>query len=123
MTQHQMPSDPIADIIAERERQKSVEGWTAEHDDEHHAGQLAEAAACYASPTAMDRTKAVAHHWTDASRYGDASPDPVGTVEVPASWPWDGQWWKPQDQRRDLIKAGALILAELERLDRAEPTP
>ena len=28
-------------------------------------------------------------------------------------------WWKPTDCRRDLVKAGALILAEIERLDRA----
>ena len=34
-------------------------------------------------------------------------------------WPFTLAWWKPvQDNRRNLIKAGALILAELERLDR-----
>ncbi|MNC99215.1 hypothetical protein D3C83_174210 [compost metagenome] len=49
--------------------------------------------------------------------------DPVelmgeGTLEM--SWPWEGCWWKPTGRRRDLVKAGALILAEIERLDRAE---
>jgi hypothetical protein len=34
-------------------------------------------------------------------------------------WPWDRKWWKPKDRRRDLVRAGALILAEIERLDRA----
>ena len=34
-------------------------------------------------------------------------------------WPWDREWWKPTTQRRDLVKAGALILAEIERIDRA----
>jgi hypothetical protein len=34
-------------------------------------------------------------------------------------WPWDRKWWKPTDRRRDLVKAAALILAEIERLDRA----
>jgi hypothetical protein len=29
------------------------------------------------------------------------------------------EWWKPTNRRRDLVKAGALILAEIERLDRA----
>lgn len=38
---------------------------------------------------------------------------------MPVSWPWDFQWFKPSDDRRNLVKAGALILAELERLDRA----
>ena len=38
---------------------------------------------------------------------------------APTEWPWDAEWWKPTDRRRDLVKAGALILAEIERLDRA----
>ncbi|TCL90326.1 hypothetical protein C8J38_10842 [Rhizobium sp. PP-WC-2G-219] len=37
----------------------------------------------------------------------------------PGHWPWDYAWWKPTDRRRDLIKAAALIIAEIERLDRA----
>lgn len=32
--------------------------------------------------------------------------------------PWDEKWWKPKNPRRDLVKAGALILAEIERIDR-----
>lgn len=54
-----------------------------------------------------------------------------GTDDAPEFWPWiqrdndpDGRsifaaWWKPTVPRRDLVKAGALILAEIERLDRA----
>jgi len=34
-------------------------------------------------------------------------------------WTWERAWWKPTTRRRDLVKAGALILAEIERLDRA----
>lgn len=45
----------------------------------------------------------------------------MADIEV---WPWDESWWKPTNRRRDLVKAGALILAEIERLDRAEaPKP
>jgi hypothetical protein len=36
-----------------------------------------------------------------------------------AFWPWDEKWWKPGTPRRNLVKAGALIVAEIERLDRA----
>lgn len=89
------------DVLRERLRQKEVEGWTAEHDDQHDGGELAEAAACYAL----------------------ASADPEGAdcplVALGAFWPWDPKWWKPGNRRRMLIKAGALILAEIERLDRA----
>ncbi len=50
---------------------------------------------------------------------GSSAPND-GTVAllVSLAWPWDEQWWKPSTARRDLIKAGALILAEIERIDR-----
>jgi hypothetical protein len=90
-----------ADVLAERHRQVSVEGWTPQHDDEHGAGTLAQAGACYAM-WAVDVDKLP--NW------------------VPPAWPWDDEWWKPTDTRRALVKAGALILAEIERLDRATTT-
>lgn len=96
--QSAMASKAISDIAAERERQMSVEGWTLAHDDEHDNGELAAAAASYAFATAIE------------GRYFAA--DPIGF------WPWDTAWWKPTDARRNLIKAGALIVAEIERLDR-----
>ena len=84
-------SKAAQDVLAERERQISQEGWTPEHDDGHRNGQMADAAACYAS------TKHIDH----------------------LLWPWSREWLKPSDRRRNLVKAGALILAEIERLDRA----
>lgn len=89
------------DVQAERRRQIEVEGWTPEHDNEHDHGQMARAAACYAlagSSAADDKTTALL---------------------VSLAWPWDQQWWKPTTARRDLVKACALTLAEIERLDRA----
>jgi hypothetical protein len=88
-------------IADERQRQKNVEGWTEEHDDEHTDWSLSRAAAAYAY---------------EASRTDRQREDDVG--EVPTIWPWDPKWWKPTDRRRDLVKAGALIVAELERLNR-----
>lgn len=87
-------SKALEDIAAERRRQIEAEGWTPEHDDEHQAGQLADAAACYAlyNFPRVIRTR---------------------------FWPWAQEWWKPKDFRRDLVKAGALIVAEIERMDRA----
>lgn len=86
-----------ADVLAERRRRVEVEGWTPERDDAHSTGEMAMAASCYA---------AVA---------GDPSSD---GWYVEMIWPWDESWWKPGNARRNLIKAGALILAEIERLDR-----
>lgn len=97
----------IDDIAAERQRQIEAEGWTPEHDDEHRAGALATAAACYAAPETV---------FFGVSRAGPAYQ--TFTSYEPA-WPWADMWWKPSDnRRRDLVKAGALIVAEIERLDR-----
>ncbi len=83
----------LLEIGAERLRQNREEGWTEEHDDEHDCNELADAAACYAL----------------------GQPSQI----IEQLWPWSIDWWKPTDRRRDLVKAGALIIAEIERLDRA----
>ncbi|ENQ7789832.1 hypothetical protein [Pseudomonas aeruginosa] len=97
------------DVQAERRRQVEAEGWTPEHDDEHDSGEIACAAACYALPPAHPARIEGA-----LGRYG----------RDPNIWPWTRDWWKPapNDRRRELIKAGALVLAEIERLDRAAAT-
>ncbi|MGE8129069.1 hypothetical protein ACQKQD_19010 [Methylobacterium sp. NPDC080182] len=88
------------DVLAERRRQVEAEGWTHQHDDRHDEGEIARAAAAYA--------------------YGAGrNPDDRKNNYCPTFWPWNANWWKPTDRRRDLLKAGALILAEIERLDRA----
>lgn len=96
----------IEDIAAERQRQIEAEGWTAEHDDKHDSGELAEAAACYArGSTGINYIERLGMRGHVQSRR--------------VVWPWDLSWWKPTDRRRDLVKAGALIVAEIDRLDRA----
>lgn len=88
----------LSDVIAERRRQVEAEGWSPEHDDEHGRGDLICAAYCYAKYA----------NW------------PAFKDTPPIDWPWDARSWKPGDARRNLVKAGALILAEIERRDRAE---
>lgn len=91
-------SQAILDVIAERKRQIEVEEFTPDHDDEEHQiGELAAAGACYAANAA----------------------DFVWIGGWPGEvWPWLRGWWKPSTKRRDLVKAAALIIAEIERLDR-----
>lgn len=86
-------------ITAERKRQIVQEGWTASHDTQHAEGQLAMAAACYAFD-------AVALPTIDAKRF------------IHDNWPWAQRWWKPTPDNniRQLTKAGALIAAEIDRL-------
>jgi hypothetical protein len=103
-------TEAARDVLAERCRQIEVEGWTRLHDEtEHDEGQLARAAACYATGDIHERTEPV-HH--------DGLPSRL--TQTLTLWPWDMSWWKPTSPRRNLVKAGALILAEIERLDRID---
>lgn len=88
----------VNDVLAERIRQIQVERWGPDDDDARGNRELARAAACYANPF---------YH-------------PDGRTTSPMGWPWSPGWWKPTTPRRDLVKAGALLLAEIERLDRIE---
>jgi hypothetical protein len=97
-------------IAAERQRQIDEEGWTPEHDNGHYTGDLGRAAACYAMPP--------------ASR--DLIGEDTENRWPPDWWPWGEEWWKPSpnDRIRELVKAAALIVAEIDRLQRATaPTP
>jgi hypothetical protein len=99
------PSDAARDVLAERCRQVEQEGYAPEHDDDHVGGEIAAYAAFYAMPPA-------AREWSATETgYGDT----FGEAIVPADWkvPKEG------DRRGELVKAGALILAEIERIDRA----
>src|SRR5713101_608899 len=88
-------------IADERERQIKQERWSIAHDSvRHKGGELTEAALCYATVGG-------------AQLRGHC---PVA-AESPKSWPWEDYWWKPSpDAERNLIKAGALIAAELDRI-------
>lgn len=97
LSQQDAVREAARDVIAERERQQSVEGWTTKHDDKYRDGAMALAAACYALVGSGWKKEAITNLW-------------------PRSWSYG--WFKSTSPRRDLVKAGALILAEIERLDR-----
>ncbi|HFJ9945442.1 TPA: hypothetical protein ACRM4Q_001563 [Pseudomonas aeruginosa] len=89
------------DVQAERRRQITVEGFDTSNDD-GSAGQIALAAGCYAL-----HAGGIGTDWPGGIRNGSA-----------LFWPWDEVWWKPKSARENLVRAGALVLAEIERLDR-----
>jgi hypothetical protein len=100
----------IEEIREERKRQMAVEGWTPQHDDEHLHGEMADAAACYAA------TKKILVR-TRLHRSGSFCGSYSTTIDA---WPWACEWDKrvKHPRRRQLVIAAALIVAELERLDR-----
>lgn len=92
------PTDAVFDVLAERRRQVEGEGWTPEHDDAHADGEIDRAAACYALRADM----------------GEVNVE----LQPPRYWPWAASWWKPGNPRRMMVKAAALLIAAIERLDR-----
>jgi hypothetical protein len=94
-------SKGIEMIAAERKRQTEQEGWTPEHDAQHDQGELTIAAACYA----LNKMPTYADHWQ---------------AETSEWWPWHPDWDKREkhDRIRSLAIAGALIAAEIDRLER-----
>ena len=94
---HNQPptTQAIVDVIAERRRQIEKEGYSHPHDDAYINDELTRAAMCYLWAVV---SKSKAQH---------------------AQWPWNSAYWKPKVHRRMLVVAGALIIAELDRRDRA----
>lgn len=101
-------SPAARDVLAERVRQIEVERWTPNHDDTHDAGELAAAGSCYAISAAV-----ILNPYTQG--------DGVEEYQPPYAWPWGAEWWKidRDNPRRALVKAAALLIAEVERIDRA----
>lgn len=93
------------EIAAERSRQIEAEGWSPEHDDLYERHELVRAAETYLEAGRLEAITA------------------AGLTRLLAKWPWAASWFKPRDPRRNLVKAAALIVAEIERLDRAALSP
>lgn len=93
------------DVLTERERQIEDEGWDARHDDRHAPGQMAQAAAAYALA---------------GSSAGRAIGDELEPSIMARLWPsgWSREYWKPKGRRHNLVRAAALAIAEIDKLDR-----
>ena len=84
-------------IAEERQRQIDVEGYNDEHDKNHDVDTFVKAAISY-SIVDLDEEK--------------------GGDYVYACWPWDKTYWKPKGRLRNLVRAGALIAAAIDRLQK-----
>jgi hypothetical protein len=122
----------IGDVLAERRRQVEAEGWSPEHDDHHVKGDLAMAAALFATPAPLFSL----HLSQSEAEVAGYEVGATGALRWDDPWPFkrrahvrhdldafvnDGDTRGQGGRRRDLVKAGALIIAEIERLDRQSP--
>lgn len=90
------------DVVLERIEQIEEHGFDLQHDLGHHPGELALGAASYLN-TAIDQLYGRHHAPKD-------SPD---------TWPWQREAWRPGTARDNLVKALAIGLSVLDRLDNA----
>lgn len=97
-------------ITQERERQIEKELWDDEHDDDHTCMTLATAGAAYALDAAAKYT---GEHKSWKKIFKECAE---------RVWPFDTEWFKPtpNDPVRQLVKAGALIAAEIDRFQRED---
>ena len=121
-------------IAAERNRQIKEEGYSADMDDKHTCGDLADAAAIYAmSPDYRKLPLANDIGFKDVKPFTEKNED--GTI-FGFIWPCNLKYYKPAQYKtdtntsvpetevninlriRELAKAGALIAAEIDRLFR-----
>lgn len=106
----------LQDLARERKRTVVVEGFGRAGDDAQPAGRLAMAAASYLVNWNAFMTVVRDQNVLTSDEMAEAL---TNAIAPPGFWPLDPAWWKPHNDRSDLIRAGALIIAEVERLDRA----
>lgn len=94
-------------IAAERERQVSELGWTAEYDDqEHHNGDLVRVAICHAAHDVVTIFERVTTSRATIYR---------------SPWPMSWRDRTTEHSRiRRMVIAGALLAAEIDRIQREE---
>ena len=93
-------------IAQERRRQIAEEFYSAEYDDQYKKCELVRAAICYAEAG-----------WILAG--GGSLRDVRASGRILIVWPWARNLFKPtEDPGRNLEKAGALLAAEMDRLER-----
>lgn len=107
-SRYPMPAEPevtlslgVEAIRLERRRQLE-EGYTSAHDDSHTEEEIAWAATCFAAPSPVKRQKM----------------DDNGNLIFSDPWPGDWDMDKPMNRVQQLVEAGALIAAEIDRLHR-----
>ena len=93
----------LGETLIAQERARQAQRYTATHDDTHKGGELARAAASYL------------WHSLTTQKTGRQCASP------PPGWPWSQLEFRPANELQTLVKAGALIAAEIDRLARTNP--
>ena len=101
-------------ILEERQRQIESEGYDEAHDSQYDTSALGNAGICYAVIAGS------------SAPIRDAVRKQTEKGIAPTGWPWGAEYWKPgegnsdSDRVSELVKSGALIAAEIDRIQRRQ---
>jgi hypothetical protein len=99
-------------IADERKRQIENEGYDATHDSQYKNSVLGNAGICYAVMAG------------GSPEIRNAVREQASAGHAPKGWPWGLEFWRPSagdsdaERIKELVKAGALLAAEIDRLNR-----
>lgn len=101
-------------IAEERQRQIDVEGYTPQHDSQHLPSEFIYAAIAYTEAAKVG---------VNCMEMGNTNENEIRfrKIDMGIDFPWGWANFKPTTDLRDLIKAGALIAAAIDRLQQNNP--
>ena len=108
MKANEVAKSGIELIAEERQRQIEVEGYSAQHDSQHHASDFIYAAISYAESAKVG---------VNCMEIGNNNENEIMHRKIGMGRDYPFGWdFKPSTNVRDLVKAGALIAAAIDRL-------
>lgn len=105
-------------IAEERQRQIDVEGYDEQHDSHHKSLTLAQAAETYIDAAFLTTKSKEMGYSNQAAISWHKHNEPWKWKMIKLTWPWEEESFKPTTTLQDLIKAGALIAAAIDRLQK-----
>ena len=104
-------------IAEERQRQIDVEGYNEQHDSQHDFRELVQAARTYIDAAILTTKSKEMGNSDEASISWHKDNEPFEWKYLKLGWPWKEESFKSTTSLQDLIKAGALIAAAIDRLE------
>ena len=104
------------DLIAEERQRQINKGYDVNHDSHHDFGELLQAARTYIDASILTTKSKEIGNFDEASISWHKDNEPFEWKYLKLGWPWEEESFKPTTPLKDLIKAGALIAAAIDRL-------
>ena len=105
-------------IAEERQKQIDVKGYDANHDSHHNFEELTNAAKTYINAAFLTTKSNEMGNSSESATAWKEYNEPFEWKYLKLGWPWEEESFKPTTPLQDLVKAGALIAAAIDRLQK-----